>query len=101
MTPHDALFKATFSEPAAAAGLCRTVLPAAVLERRGFEVVRLQPTAAGYITAEAVREAVREGALAVAVMAACWFMLDTGRRQAGPGPLVEEPALEAPRAPSE
>ncbi len=39
--------------------------------------------------------------IAVAVMAACWFMLDTSRRQAGPGPLVEEPSLEAPRAPSE
>jgi anti-sigma factor RsiW len=31
--------------------------------------------------------------VAVAVMAACWFIIDTGHR-AGPGPLVEEPPIE-------
>lgn len=42
-TPHDALFKFTFSDPDNAAGILRSVLPAAVADRIDFDTLRLEP----------------------------------------------------------
>ncbi|WP_437756114.1 Rpn family recombination-promoting nuclease/putative transposase [Sorangium sp. So ce1389] len=41
-TPHDALFKATFSQPEHAAAALREVLPAAVAARIDFATLALQ-----------------------------------------------------------
>ncbi len=44
--------------------------PLEELERRGFQVTLVEPTAAGFVEAEAVRRAVRDDTLVVSVMAA-------------------------------
>jgi hypothetical protein len=43
-TPHDALFKYTFSQPQHAIELFRSVLPAAVLPHIDFGTLRMEPT---------------------------------------------------------
>lgn len=42
-TPHDALFKFAFSQVEHAAGVIRSVLPAAVVERLDFSTLTLRP----------------------------------------------------------
>ncbi|MEZ4464924.1 MAG: Rpn family recombination-promoting nuclease/putative transposase [bacterium] len=41
-TPHDALFKRTFSDPAHAAGELRSILPPALVARLDFDALRVE-----------------------------------------------------------